>query len=115
MATMETENKNGASKARTTEERVAQLEMLNAEALIGGGAERLAKHKEGGRLTARERLDVLLDPGSFVEMDRFVTHRSQNFGFKRVTHLRVESIGEVPIPEQDTTRRLTDHRSRRWR
>ena len=80
MATMETENKNGASKARTTEERVAQLEMLNAEALIGGGAERLAKHKEGGRLTARERLDVLLDPGSFVEMDRFVTHRSQNFG-----------------------------------
>jgi propionyl-CoA carboxylase beta chain len=80
MATMETENKTAASKAKTTQERVAQLEKLNSEALVGGGAERLAKHKEGGRLTARERLDVLLDPGSFVEMDRFVTHRSQNFG-----------------------------------
>ncbi len=63
-----------------TELRVAQLEEKNSVALQGGGADRVAKHKEGGRLTARERLDVLLDPGSFVEMDRFVTHRSQNFG-----------------------------------
>jgi propionyl-CoA carboxylase beta chain len=63
-----------------TELRVSELEKLNEEALKGGGQDRLAKHKEGGRLTARERLDVLLDPGSFVEMDRFVTHRSQNFG-----------------------------------
>lgn len=63
-----------------TELRVSELEKLNEEALKGGGHDRLAKHKEGGRLTARERLDVLLDPGSFVEMDRFVTHRSQNFG-----------------------------------
>ncbi len=80
MATLETENKSGSFKSKTTEERVNQLEQLNAAALVGGGPERLAKHKEGGRLTARERLDVLLDPGSFVEMDRFVTHRSQNFG-----------------------------------
>lgn len=80
MATLETESKSGSFKSKTTEQRVAQLEQLNAEALIGGGPERLKKHKEGGRLTARERLDVLLDPGSFVEMDRFVTHRSQNFG-----------------------------------
>lgn len=63
-----------------TEQRVAGLELKNEEALQGGGADRIAKHKEGGRLTARERIDVLLDPGSFVEMDRFVTHRSQNFG-----------------------------------
>ena len=63
-----------------TEARVAALEAKNNEALLGGGADRIAKHKEGTRLTARERLDVLLDPGSFVEMDRFVTHRSQNFG-----------------------------------
>ncbi|MES3037836.1 MAG: acyl-CoA carboxylase subunit beta [Bdellovibrionota bacterium] len=45
----------------------------------GGGADKLEKHKKGGRLTARERLDVLLDPGSFVEMDRFVTHRCTHF------------------------------------
>ncbi len=63
-----------------TEQRVAGLEIKNEEALQGGGKDRIAKHKEGGRLTARERIDVLLDPGSFVEMDRFVTHRSQNFG-----------------------------------
>jgi propionyl-CoA carboxylase beta chain len=80
MATLETESKSGSFKSKTTEQRVAQLEQLNAEALVGGGPDRLKKHKEGGRLTARERLDVLLDPGSFVEMDRFVTHRSQNFG-----------------------------------
>jgi len=66
--------------ASLTEQRVASLETKNSEALQGGGADRVAKHKEGNRLTARERLDVLLDPGSFVEMDRFVTHRSQNFG-----------------------------------
>jgi propionyl-CoA carboxylase beta chain len=63
-----------------TELRVNELEKKTEEALSGGGADKIAKHKAGGRLTARERLDVLLDPGSFVEMDRFVTHRSQNFG-----------------------------------
>ena len=56
------------------------LENRNELAMLGGGEKRLAKHKLGGRLTARERLDVLLDPGSFVEMDRFVTHRCINFG-----------------------------------
>lgn len=68
------------STENRTQRRLAELEKKNAEALQGGGADRIAKHKEGTRLTARERLDVLLDPGSFVEMDRFVTHRSQNFG-----------------------------------
>src|SRR5690606_10646462 len=43
----------------------------------------IAKHKQGGRLSARERLDVLLDPGSFVEMDRFVVHHCTNFGMEK--------------------------------
>ncbi|MCB0363318.1 MAG: methylmalonyl-CoA carboxyltransferase, partial [Bdellovibrionales bacterium] len=60
--------------------RLKQLEIRNEEALQGGGSDRLQKHKEGERLTARERLDILLDPGSFVEIDRFVTHRCTNFG-----------------------------------
>lgn len=81
---MKTEKNEMATTTGTTESRtelrVAELETKNSTALEGGGADRIAKHKEGGRLTARERLDVLLDPGSFVEMDRFVTHRSQNFG-----------------------------------
>lgn len=59
--------------------RLRDLEKRNEEAMRGGGEKRIAKHKQGGRLTARERLDILLDPGSFVEMDRFVTHRCTNF------------------------------------
>jgi propionyl-CoA carboxylase beta chain len=64
----------------TTAEKVLDLEKRNQAAFVGGGVDRIEKHKAGGRLTARERLDILLDPGSFVEVDRFVTHRSQNFG-----------------------------------
>lgn len=60
--------------------RLQDLEQRNETAMQGGGAKRLEKQKQGGRLTARERLDVLFDPGSFVEMDRFITHRSTNFG-----------------------------------
>ncbi len=63
--------------------RLADLEKRNDAAMAGGGASRVAKHKQGGRLSARERLDILLDPGSFVEMDRFVTHRSTNFGMDK--------------------------------
>ena len=46
----------------------------------GGGEARIAQQHRKGKLTARERLDVLLDPGSFVELDRFVTHRATDFG-----------------------------------
>ena len=64
----------------TTLQKLAELERRNETAFVGGGTDRITKHKAGGRLTARERLDVLLDPGSFVEIDRFVTHRCDNFG-----------------------------------
>jgi len=67
----------------TTEKRLKDLEHRNEAAMAGGGAARIEKHKQGGRLSARERLDVLLDPGSFVEMDRFVIHRSSNFGMDK--------------------------------
>lgn len=60
--------------------KLRELEHRNSMAFNGGGIERTEKQKSGGRLTARERIDVLLDPGSFVEVDRFVTHRCQNFG-----------------------------------
>lgn len=64
----------------TTQEKISSLKKKNEASFKGGGEARLAKHKQGGRLTARERVDVLLDPGSFVETDRFVTSRSTNFG-----------------------------------
>jgi len=60
-----------------------RLDEMNARALVGGGPERIVKQHEAGKLTARERLDLLLDPGSFVEIGRFVTHRSTDFGMER--------------------------------
>ncbi len=63
--------------------KIQNLDKKNEQAMAGGGPERLRKHKEGNRLTARERVDVLLDPGSFVEVDRFVTHRCSNFAMEK--------------------------------
>jgi propionyl-CoA carboxylase beta chain len=60
-----------------------QLEVLNqkaGQALAGGGEARMAKQHAANKLSARERIDRLLDPGSFVEMDRFKTHRCTDFG-----------------------------------
>jgi len=64
----------------TNEERLSRLEQMRAEALLGGGPVRIERQHAWGKLTARERLDLLLDPGSFVELDAFVTHRSSEFG-----------------------------------
>jgi acetyl-CoA carboxylase carboxyltransferase component len=52
----------------------------------GGGAKAVAKQHEKGKLTARERIDLLLDPGSFVEIDEFVEHRCENFGMGAVKY-----------------------------
>ncbi len=58
----------------------ARLDALEQQAELGGGPERIAKQHEAGKLTARERLELLLDPGTFVELDKFVMHRSAEFG-----------------------------------
>ncbi len=60
----------------TNAERFALLEQMRAASREGGGAARVTKQHEAGKLTARERLDLLLDPGSFVELDAFVTNRN---------------------------------------
>ncbi len=62
------------------QEKLKRLEQLSAEARLGGGPRRLEDQRRKGKLTARERLDLLLDPGSFVELDRFVVHRSDDVG-----------------------------------
>src|SRR5256712_2011936 len=61
-------------------EKLELLQQRRAQSELGGGAERIAAQHEKGKMTARERLDVLLDAGTFVELDRFVTHRSSDFG-----------------------------------
>jgi len=59
------------------------LERRVAESELGGGAARLKSQHDKGKLSARERLDLLLDEGSFVEFDRFVVHRSHDFGLEQ--------------------------------
>jgi propionyl-CoA carboxylase beta chain len=61
-------------------EKVEQLLKLREESRQGGGEDRIEKQHKKGKLTARERLDILLDKGSFQELDAFVTHRSSAFG-----------------------------------
>jgi acetyl-CoA carboxylase carboxyltransferase component len=67
--------------------RIETLRQLKAEAQLGGGEERLQKQREAGKLSARERIDLLLDKGSFREMDPFVTHRESNFGMGEKKYL----------------------------
>src|SRR3989454_2652384 len=53
---------------------------LDRRAELGGGEERLRRQRESGKLTARERIDLLFDPGTFEEVDKFITHRCLDFG-----------------------------------
>src|SRR5207245_1815037 len=57
-----------------------KLAALDAQAELGGGQERIDKQHQEGKLTARERIELLLDPGSFIELDKFKTHRADDFG-----------------------------------
>ena len=61
-------------------ENLEKIQSLSHQAELGGGEERLKRQREGGRLTARERIELLLDQGSFVELDKFKTHRCDDFG-----------------------------------
>jgi len=63
--------------------RRALLEKLAEDAERGGGEERIARQHESGKLTARERIELFLDPGSFVETDKFKTHRCAEFGMEK--------------------------------
>src|SRR6476620_5354732 len=68
----------------TMRDKLDLLDKRRAESERGGGAARIKAQHDKGKLSARERLDVLLDDGSFVEFDRFVTHRSTDFGLDRI-------------------------------
>src|SRR6202165_5967324 len=66
--------------ASTTHDKIEHLRELREQALLGGGEPRIEAQHAKGKLTARQRLDLLLDAGTFVEIGRFVTHRSSSFG-----------------------------------
>ena len=62
---------------------IKHLDKMRARALKGGGKERIQKQHDKGKLFARERIDILLDKGSFTEMDMFVKHRSNDFAMEK--------------------------------
>src|SRR5512142_2196718 len=64
----------------TMQERIAELKKHREEARLGGGADKLEKHRASGKLTARERIDALVDPDSFEETGMFARHRATVFG-----------------------------------
>ncbi len=63
--------------------KIEELRRLNEEALLGGGEARIESQHKKGKLTARERIELLLDPGSFEELGKFVRHRSKDFGLDK--------------------------------
>ncbi len=65
------------------EDRIRELERRNSEAEIGGGEKRIAEQHAKGKMTARERIDHLLDMDSFQEIDKFVVHRCHDFGMEK--------------------------------
>ncbi len=64
----------------STSDKLARLHQMRGAAKLGGGERRIAQQHERGKLTARERLDLLLDEGSFSELDAFALHRASDFG-----------------------------------
>jgi len=70
-----------------TDPKIERLRKLREEAKLGGGPERIERQHKAGKLTARERLDLLLDEGSFHELDVFVTHRATGFGMEEKRYL----------------------------
>ncbi len=72
--------------------RILELRAMRDKARLGGGAQRIAAQHEKGKLTARERLDLLLDPGSFNELEPFLTHQGDELG---VTTERIAGDGVV--------------------
>jgi propionyl-CoA carboxylase beta subunit len=70
------------SGAMSAEDRFAELRRRHAQAELGGGEDRIRRQHKAGKKTARERLELLLDPGSFLEVDKFVVHQSHDFGME---------------------------------
>lgn len=66
-----------------TKTNAAKLHEMRLKSLQGGGKDRVEKQHKSGKLTARERIELLLDPGTFREIDAYVTHRAREFGMDK--------------------------------
>jgi len=67
----------------TLDKKIRELETLREKAREGGGPERIERQHREGKLTAHERIETLLDPGSFFELDPFIVHRCRDFGMEK--------------------------------
>ena len=67
----------------TVQEKIELMKAKQEKIKLGGGEARIAKQHEKGKLTARERIELFFDEGTFVELDQFVTHRCTNFGMEK--------------------------------
>src|SRR5512134_1956129 len=67
--------------------RILELRAIRQKAQQGGGSDRIARQHEKGKLTARERLDLLLDPGTFNELEPFITHQGDELGLASEKYL----------------------------
>ena len=77
----------------STKEKLEQLKQKRAKALLGGGQDKIDKIHEKGKYTARERIQLLLDPGTFEEYDAFKLHRCYNFGMEKTKFLGDGIVG----------------------
>ncbi|TMK89964.1 MAG: methylmalonyl-CoA carboxyltransferase, partial [Actinobacteria bacterium] len=75
-----TDEEKQAERADSTQGKLERLQALRDEARHAGSAKSVERQREQGKLLARERVERLCDPGSFVELDRYVRHRESNFG-----------------------------------
>ena len=69
----------------TVQERIEIMKAKREKIMLGGGEARIAKQHAQGKMTARERIELFFDEGTFVELDQFVTHRCTNFGMEKKT------------------------------
>ena len=91
-------------------EKIEKLRALKAEARLGGGAERIEAQHKKGKLTARERVDLLMDEGTFQEIDMLVRHRSKDFGLESqrilgdgvIIFFVSNRIGDAVVDSSDT-------------
>ncbi|HMH79807.1 MAG TPA: carboxyl transferase domain-containing protein, partial [Candidatus Acidoferrum sp.] len=76
------EKKSVSAAANSQQRRIAELRRRSEEAEAGGGPERREREHKAGKLTARERINLLLDEGSFEELDKFVRHHCTDFAME---------------------------------
>ena len=77
---------------KTTKDKINEFEKKSQNIRMMGGEKQVNKQHEGGKLTARERLDFLFDKGTFEEIQLFVKHRSTLFGFDKRIFLQTASL-----------------------